>query len=81
MGVCEVCGNHYKNTFKVALNNTTHEFDCFQCAIQSLAPLCATCSCRIIGQGVEEDGFVYCGHHCQRMSHRMLSTEEMNPMP
>jgi hypothetical protein len=72
MGTCEVCGNHYKNNFKVTLNNATHEFDCFECAIHRLAPVCASCSCRIIGQGVEEDGIMYCGTHCQRVSGRHL---------
>lgn len=81
MGVCEVCGNHYRDTLKILQHDKTHEFDCFQCAVQSLAPVCASCSCRIIGQGVEEKGFFYCGAHCLRMSGRMLLTEDVNPMP
>ena len=81
MGVCEVCGNHYEDTFRIVSHNKTHEFDCFQCAIQSLAPVCASCSCRIIGQGVEDKGFIYCGTHCQRMAGRSLFSEEMNFMP
>ena len=81
MGVCEVCGNHYKNTIKVMQNNQTHEYDCFQCAIHSLAPLCSSCSCRVIGQGIEKDGFIYCGQHCLRMVGRMRSTDELNLMP
>lgn len=72
MGICEVCGNNYKNTFKVILNNAQHEFDCFECAIHRLAPVCASCSCRIIGQGVEEDGIMYCGEHCLRVGGRHL---------
>ncbi|WP_374074053.1 hypothetical protein [Bdellovibrio bacteriovorus] len=76
MGVCETCGNHYKNTFKVILKNVTHDFDCFECAIHRLAPVCASCSCRVIGQGVEEEGIIYCGNHCARMAGRSLIMED-----
>lgn len=72
MGVCEVCGNHYNNTFTISINHNNHEFDCFECAIHRLAPVCASCSCRIIGQGVEEDGITYCGAHCLRMGSKHL---------
>lgn len=68
MGVCEVCGNHYHQTFQVIMNEKLHEFDCFECAVHQLAPVCPSCSCRIIGQGVEEDGIIYCGTHCERMA-------------
>jgi hypothetical protein len=81
MGICEVCGNHYEDTFKVVMHNKSHDFDCFQCAIQSLAPACGSCSCRILGQGVVENGFIYCGTHCLRMARRSLYNEEFNPMP
>lgn len=81
MGICEFCGNHIKDSLKIVAHNREHEFDCFQCAIQSLAPTCASCSCRIIGQSIDENGFCYCGLHCQRMAGRRLSTEETSFMP
>lgn len=81
VNVCEVCGNYSTNSFTLVQYGKSHEFDSLQCAIQKLAPTCASCSCRILGQRIEENGFSYCGPHCQRMAGRNLSTEEMNPMP
>lgn len=77
MGICEVCGNHYKNTFKVIVGLAIHEFDCFECAIHRLAPVCEHCSCRVIGQGVERDGIIYCGTHCLRSAQRFIHPGEM----
>ena len=65
MATCEVCGNEYDKTFEVrGPDGTTHTFDSFECAIQALAPICAHCSCRIIGHGVETDAGIYCCAHC-----------------
>jgi transposase len=61
---CEVCGNAYDKAFQVVIHGRTHTFDCFECAIQMLAPLCKHCGCRIIGHGVEESGHFYCCAHC-----------------
>lgn len=64
MPTCETCGNQYDKTFTVTMGNRSHEFDSFECAIQSLAPTCDNCGCRIIGHGVEHDGTFYCCAHC-----------------
>jgi hypothetical protein len=64
MAQCEVCGNEYDKTFEVRTGNRTHVFDCFECAIQALAPMCRRCGCRIIGHGVEARGDIYCCAHC-----------------
>lgn len=72
MGSCEVCGNDYEKTFKVIIGNHNYEFDCFECAIHRLAPTCDHCGCRIIGQGIEYEGGIYCGHHCQRSVERSI---------
>src|SRR5689334_18157195 len=61
---CETCGNSYDKAFQVTMNGRTHVFDCFECAIQTLAPTCEHCRCRIIGHGVEENGCYYCCAHC-----------------
>ena len=53
---CEVCGNDYDKTFEIRRNGATHVFDCFECAIHALAPLCQHCGCRVIGHGVEVSG-------------------------
>jgi hypothetical protein len=63
MARCEVCGNDYDKAFQI-LDGTTHVFDCFECAIQALAPQCAHCGCRIIGHGVEAGGRMFCCAHC-----------------
>lgn len=65
MARCEVCGNDYDKAFQVTTGDgTTHTFDSFECAIQSLAPTCAHCGCRVIGHGVESNGSIYCCAHC-----------------
>lgn len=64
MPVCEVCGNDYYAAFEVITAGRKHVFDCFECAIHRLAPVCEHCGCRIIGHGVEADGTYYCCAHC-----------------
>jgi hypothetical protein len=64
MAVCDLCGNDYDKAFKVSLGGRTFTFDCFECAIHLLAPVCSHCGCRIIGHGVESRGAFYCCAHC-----------------
>jgi hypothetical protein len=61
---CETCGNQYDKTFDVQQAGEVHTFDCFECAIQALAPVCRHCGVRIIGHGVESDGALFCCAHC-----------------
>ena len=68
MAVCEQCGNDYDKSFQITKGGRTWTFDSFECAIQSLAPTCAHCSCRIIGHGLEKDGTFYCCDHCAEKS-------------
>lgn len=63
---CENCGNVYDNAFTVTLKGQTHIFDCFECAINAVAPLCVHCGTRIIGHGVEDKGSIYCCNNCAR---------------
>src|SRR5262245_1752991 len=62
--ICEVCGNDYDKAFRVVMAGETHVFDCFECAIHSLAPSCSHCGCRVMGHGVESGDTIYCSHHC-----------------
>lgn len=64
MSRCEVCGNEYDKPLEVRIGGEMHVFDCFECAIQSLAPVCKHCGCRIIGHGVEGAHAMYCCAHC-----------------
>lgn len=64
MAKCEVCGNEYHLAFQVITAGVTHTFDCFECAIHRLAPICEHCGCRIIGHGIEANGTFYCCAHC-----------------
>jgi hypothetical protein len=70
MARCEVCGNDYAKSFEVVVagEKGKHIFDSFECAIHALAPKCAHCDCHVIGHGVEQDGEIYCCHHCAEMS-------------
>ena len=64
MATCELCGNDYERSFEVVMEGKRHVFDSFECAIQSLAPECEHCGCRIIGHGIEASGAFYCCAHC-----------------
>jgi hypothetical protein len=64
MATCEVCGNEYDKAFEVRRDGESHVFDSFECAIQSLAPTCAHCGCRVIGHGIEGGGQIFCCAHC-----------------
>jgi hypothetical protein len=64
MARCETCGNEYDKAFEVIMAGTSYMFDSFECAIQTLAPTCNHCGCRIIGHGVEADDTLYCCAHC-----------------
>jgi Zn finger protein HypA/HybF involved in hydrogenase expression len=64
MAQCETCGNEYDKAFEVIMAGTSYTFDSFECAIQTLAPTCNHCGCRIIGHGVEADDMLYCCAHC-----------------
>jgi hypothetical protein len=55
---CDTCGNDYDKSFQIVMSGRTQTFDSFECAIQSLAPTCAHCGCRILGHGVEEKGSI-----------------------
>lgn len=66
MAECEVCGNDYYLSFEVVTAGNTHIFDCFECAIHKLAPVCAHCGCRIIGHGIEADQNYFCCANCAR---------------
>lgn len=62
--VCEVCGNDYDKAFEVVRGDQRHVFDCFECAIHAMAPVCAHCGCRVIGHGMESGEDVFCCAHC-----------------
>ena len=64
MNRCETCGNTYDKAFQVVLRGHAHTFDCFECAIHMLAPVCAHCGIRIVGHGVEGNGTFFCCAHC-----------------
>ncbi|HZJ70051.1 MAG TPA: hypothetical protein VFF36_03910 [Planctomycetota bacterium] len=65
---CEVCGNDYDRPLHVTLDGKAHVYDCFECAIHALAPICEHCGCRVIGHGVQDDGAIYCCAHCAQVS-------------
>jgi hypothetical protein len=68
MARCDVCGNDYDKAFQINAVGTTHTFDCFECAIDLLAPECEHCGCKVIGHGVEAAGRFFCCANCARHS-------------
>jgi hypothetical protein len=61
---CECCGNEYDKPIEIMVNGISRYFDCFECAIHTLAPKCSHCGCRIIGHGLESGGSFFCCAHC-----------------
>jgi hypothetical protein len=59
-----MCGNDYDKSFQIVQAGKSYTFDSYECAIHMLAPVCANCSCRIIGHGVEASGDFFCCAHC-----------------
>jgi hypothetical protein len=66
MAKCEVCGNEYDLSFEVITAGYRHVFDCFECAIHKLAPICSHCGCKVIGHGISGNNTFYCCAHCAR---------------
>jgi len=66
MKPCESCGNEYDRAFEVVVAGRPYTFDSFECAINILAPRCATCGVAVVGHGVEVESIVYCCAHCAR---------------
>src|SRR5678809_1475163 len=73
MAICVTCGNDYKKSFQVVMDGNSYTFDCFECAVQRLAPTCAHCGCRVIGHGVETGNDIFCCMSCERMGARPVS--------
>jgi len=63
---CNTCGNEYERSFEVRVDGRSYTFDCFECAIHKLAPVCETCSCRIVGHGIQSGDRMFCSAHCAR---------------
>ncbi|MGH7962368.1 MAG: hypothetical protein ACRERD_11185 [Candidatus Binatia bacterium] len=64
MAQCETCGNDYDKAFEIIMGGQSHMFDSFECAIQTLAPTCAHCGCKLLGHGTEANGTFYWCAHC-----------------
>lgn len=70
---CETCGNDYEQAIKVVVAEQEHFFDCFECAIQAIAPQCGNCGCRVIGHGVQAGGIIYCCDHCANETRKKIT--------
>jgi hypothetical protein len=68
VAICEVCGNDYDKPIEVNVGGRSHVFDCFECAIHGLAPICEHCGVRIVGHGAEAAGHFYCSASCAAAS-------------
>jgi len=66
MAKCDHCGNQYAACFDVTMDGETLTFDCFECAIHTLAPECFHCACKVIGHGIQSGDRIYCCAHCAR---------------
>jgi hypothetical protein len=53
-------------TFEVHAQGAVHVFDCFECAIHRMAPVCEHCRVQVVGHGVEADGRQFCCAHCAK---------------
>ena len=81
MAKCEVCGNEYDHCMTVSTAaGAVHTFDCFECAIEELAPRCQQCHCHVIGHGVQEGDTVFCSAHCSREAGIVGMTDRTSPL-
>ena len=58
----------HDKAFTVDGGDGTQTFDCFECAIHALAPVCDHCGCKVVGHGVEASGAFFCCASCARMA-------------
>ena len=42
----------------------TQVFDCFECAILAVAPVCDVCGSRITSRGIKAGEFIFCSLNC-----------------
>ncbi len=56
-------------SFEVVAQGARHTFDCFECAIHKMAPICEHCGVKVVGHGVVVEGSFYCCAHCARHDH------------
>lgn len=61
---CESCGNDYDKPLIIEYRGQEHVYDCFECAIAGLAPVCTNCGIRVIGHGTESNNEIFCSAHC-----------------
>jgi len=66
MARCSTCGNEYERSLEITFDGRSYVFDCFECAIQELAPACSNCGTRILGHGVQAGEEIFCCSHCAR---------------
>ena len=76
---CERCGNTYDKTFAIVASDggPARRFDCFECAIDTLAPLCAHCGLRVIGHGLAQGDRIFCCGSCARMEGVTFATSDL----
>lgn len=77
MATCDRCGNEYDKTFTVTRGDESRTFDSFECAADMMAPVCAHCSCRILGHGIEAEGSAYCCASCARHAGHEQATDRV----
>ena len=66
MAICKVCGNDYPHSFDIVRDGQRATYDCFECTIHDLAPICGHCQCRVIGHGIAAGEEIFCCAHCAR---------------
>ena len=64
MTTCETCSKQYDHSSKLWLGGEIQAFDSFECAFYAIAPICACCNRRLVGQGIEAGGIFFCCAHC-----------------
>lgn len=64
---CDTCGNDYDGGLEIMYGGQRYIFDCFECAIDKLAPNCVSCGCRVLGHGVQSGSRIFCSSHCARV--------------
>lgn len=66
---CINCGFNIEKDYILYVNGTEFTFDSFECAVNFVAPRCASCNTVIMGKGVQTHGSVYCSSTCSMSDH------------
>ena len=75
---CRISDDQYGRSCRVPADDELQFFDSFECAFYEVTPRCKLCDRRIVEQGIETRGNIFC---CVRCAHEWHATNNRVHMP